>query len=690
MKIYKTFRRLAGVSLIIVLSLFAYHVVTSDEGATLEEHIENPPHPKNRSTDVWQHLTEGFDQDASVEHTHEAITHDHNDYPTHTHAALTHGPHTAGHDAIAEDFAPLTHHEDSTYDHDARTEWWLDDFHLHPGYFHSHSDDTSHGDGRRHYHGQTSHTHPKPGTEPAPKPEPERDPEPPPPDPALVAHRQDADAHHSAHKSFVRHTHAAVTHSHDAYPSHTHNGFEHEHPGDISVLNTHQQQPVEHSSHVATGSHTHAAETHSHDAYPSHTHNGFTHTHPQEPAPPKPPKVEPPPENPSDPQPSDDTQESDDTQPPEDTQPSDDTQQSEDTQHPANNGGGGEISRSTVASENHTIKPFDYEREGVGKVVISEWMLSPLKSRPQWIELYNTTNRTVNLRGWKIVGRFLDGNDNIHLFDRKTISRLTIAPKQTHLIAIRRTRTHSANLEDKVYSLNTSKNWRGKGLVLEIQDNTGQPIDRVGNLTETDAVAWNIPWRTRGSVNIERRISLIRRLKSRKSRKYNFKFGMTAFGWFTADTVEKLTEKKRSAYYYGHSSDIGTPGYRTEGADPLPVTLTAFTPQIAESGQVLLRWTTASELENAGFNIFRSEDKAGPFVKVNATLIQGAGTTSDRSEYTWIDTTAKPNVEYYYQIQDVSFAGATQTLATQRMKGLHTAKNRHLTPWGVLKKEQHP
>ncbi len=226
--------------------------------------------------------------------------------------------------------------------------------------------------------------------------------------------------------------------------------------------------------------------------------------------------------------------------------------------------------------------------------------------------------------------------------------------------------------------------------MLEIQDNTGQPIDRVGNLTETDEVAWNIPWRTRGHVNIERRISLIRRLKSRKSRKYNFKFGMTAFGWFTADAVEKLTEKKRSAYYYGHASDIGTPGYRTEGADPLPVTLTAFTPQIAESGQVLLRWTTASEIENAGFNVFRSETKDGRFVKVNATLIQGAGTTSDRSEYTWIDTTAKPNVEYYYQIQDISFSGATQTLATKRMKGLHTAKNRHLTRWGVLKKEQHP
>ena len=39
------------------------------------------------------------------------------------------------------------------------------------------------------------------------------------------------------------------------------------------------------------------------------------------------------------------------------------------------------------------------------------------------------------------------------------------------------------------------------------------------------------------------------------------------------------------------------------------------------------------------------------------TMIQGAGTTSEKQFYTYQDTTAQPNVVYYYQIEDVSLDG---------------------------------
>ena len=346
-----------------------------------------------------------------------------------------------------------------------------------------------------------------------------------------------------------------------------------------------------------------------------------------------------------------------------------------------------------VTPVNHTIIPFDYERAGVGSVVFSESMLSTLNDLPQWIELYNTTNEDINLQGWQIVGRFMDSNDNVHLFEPFTInSSLTIKAKQAHLIVAYSvdlyTGTFSSNLEGKVYELQSTRRelWDGKGIVLELQDSSGNPIDRIGNLNAQDQLQWTIPSRTRDSGNNERRISLIRRLKSVESRQYNFRFGMTAFGWFPADEVEKLVESKRSEYFYGKLSDVGTPGYRTEGADPLPVTLSSFIPQRAESGQVVLRWTTASEIENAGFNVLRSESEAGTFTKVNVRLIQGAGTTSDANEYTWTDTTAKPNVEYYYRIQDISFDGISEVVATQRLKGVFTAKNRSLTRWAEIKR----
>ncbi|MCY3742290.1 MAG: cadherin domain-containing protein [Candidatus Poribacteria bacterium] len=385
-------------------------------------------------------------------------------------------------------------------------------------------------------------------------------------------------------------------------------------------------------------------------------------------------------------------------QPPSQQQP--DASVEEDTQPtgqpPTNNqgsGGGGRVISTPKPADlvNHTIKPFDYDAEGVGKVVFSEWMLSKLNDMPQWIEVYNTTDKNINLQGWKIVGRFKDGNGNIRILEPHTLTSQVVKAKKARVIAAY-SATHysgssSNNIQGEVYLLEVFKRlWIGKAIVLELQDSEGTPIDRIGNLNAQDEVTWYIPYRTRDSVNKERRISLIRRLKSVESRQYNLRFGMTAFGWFPANDVETLTEGKRSLYYYGHPTDIGTPGYRTEGADPLPVTLSSFIPQIAESGEVVLNWTTASEIENAGFNIFRSEAEQGAFVKINASLIQGAGTTSDRNAYTWIDTTAKPNVEYYYRIEDMSFDGISEVLTTQRLKGIFTAKNRTLTRWAIVKK----
>ena len=38
-------------------------------------------------------------------------------------------------------------------------------------------------------------------------------------------------------------------------------------------------------------------------------------------------------------------------------------------------------------------------------------------------------------------------------------------------------------------------------------------------------------------------------------------------------------------------------------------------------------------------------------------MVPGAGTTSEKQFYTYQDTTAQPNVVYYYQIEDVSLDG---------------------------------
>ena len=124
--------------------------------------------------------------------------------------------------------------------------------------------------------------------------------------------------------------------------------------------------------------------------------------------------------------------------------------------------------------------------------------------------------------------------------------------------------------------------------------------------------------------------------------------------------------------------------YLKWGGKPLPVNLSHFRAELSDAG-VILKWITESEVDNAGFYIYRSETRDGEFKIVNPALIQGAGTTGERNEYTWTDTIAKPNTVYYYRIEDVSHAGVREQLGTVRLRGLVSASGKLTTTWVDLK-----
>ena len=156
------------------------------------------------------------------------------------------------------------------------------------------------------------------------------------------------------------------------------------------------------------------------------------------------------------------------------------------------------------------------------------------------------------------------------------------------------------------------------------------------------------------------------------------------YAWIHAVDSDMVDVPRSRRTWFGTSSDIGTP-LHVAGL-PLPVSLSFFRPTL-EDGKVVIRWTTESELDNAGFNILRSDSRNGEFKQVNDKLIQGKGTTAERSTYKWVDTSAKPGAVYYYQIEDVSFAGERTTLTTTKLKGLISAKNKLTTTWSELKSQ---
>ncbi len=71
-----------------------------------------------------------------------------------------------------------------------------------------------------------------------------------------------------------------------------------------------------------------------------------------------------------------------------------------------------------------------------------------------------------------------------------------------------------------------------------------------------------------------------------------------------------------------------------------------------------VEWSTESEINTAGFNLYRGQSPDGPFdVKVNSQLIPPASDPMVGGEYTFEDKTALPGVTYYYQLQEIEKSG---------------------------------
>ena len=361
-----------------------------------------------------------------------------------------------------------------------------------------------------------------------------------------------------------------------------------------------------------------------------------------------------------------------------------------------------------------------------GTVTISEIMFATDggANEIQWIELSNSSKtETVALgadTGWELI---IENYDNPRANNEplsgtvnfKESGRVkTISPEQTVLIVSANGRnsgtTHAkgqlfgATRVFKVYpalaaefGMRTSRDaflHPTQGFHIKLVDGRNNLVDEVGNLDgrirTADRPTWELPngWTEEGD-----RTSIIRQYReyNPRLRRYTNK-GITLDGtlrdaWVrAAETSFLYLSQKNIETWYGSRTDHGSPGIRAGGA--LPVQLSQFRPDLTETDTVVIQWMTESEVDNAGFNILRSQTRTGEFKVINAQLIPGAGTTAERNTYTWTDTTAKPNVVYYYQIEDVSFDGERQTLATVRLRGLVSVKGKLTTQWGELKKSR--
>ena len=108
----------------------------------------------------------------------------------------------------------------------------------------------------------------------------------------------------------------------------------------------------------------------------------------------------------------------------------------------------------------------------------------------------------------------------------------------------------------------------------------------------------------------------------------------------------------------------GTPGNSGEGETPLPVELSSFSADYS-SGSIVLNWITMSESNNLGWNIYRGNNEDdlinANVIQLNYELIDGNGTTTEPSEYLFVDEQeVYDGVTYWYWLENIDVSGFSQ------------------------------
>ncbi len=131
----------------------------------------------------------------------------------------------------------------------------------------------------------------------------------------------------------------------------------------------------------------------------------------------------------------------------------------------------------------------------------------------------------------------------------------------------------------------------------------------------------------------------------------------TGAGWMVSyvdvtDSVNSYTN------YINPSSSLGSTGAANNKNWFIPtfVQLSRFSASQTNSVNII-QWQTATEMNNAGFNIYRSETQSGIYSRINGKMILGLGNSLNGRAYSYIDL-ACTNSTYWYKLEAVEFDGS--------------------------------
>jgi len=86
------------------------------------------------------------------------------------------------------------------------------------------------------------------------------------------------------------------------------------------------------------------------------------------------------------------------------------------------------------------------------------------------------------------------------------------------------------------------------------------------------------------------------------------------------------------------------------------VTLLSFT-AAGEGSHILLEWETGSEIDTAGFHLWRAKNEDGDYSRITNSLIPSEGSLTQGSQYIYMDENVVWEETYFYMLEDINSNG---------------------------------
>jgi len=92
------------------------------------------------------------------------------------------------------------------------------------------------------------------------------------------------------------------------------------------------------------------------------------------------------------------------------------------------------------------------------------------------------------------------------------------------------------------------------------------------------------------------------------------------------------------------------------GDAPTGIELNSFAAR-GEGSAVNVQWQTKTEVDNLGFNLYRSTERNGTYTKLNSSLIPGLLSSVKGKRYSFTDANVTKGKVYYYKLEDTDLKG---------------------------------